>query len=109
MSNTKQTLISQARVKGCFGTRPTVCRTFSVQSADRVSAEWEHGRDERGRKLYTLRLSDSAADVSASFTTAELRNPRELRGRMLSLWGDLLEIQSNQRVKRIQQMICELA
>ena len=75
-------------------------------SAEVVNAEWDRGQDERGRPLYTLRLSDFTGAVSARFDPDELRSPN-LRGRFLGLWGDLLQIRSDHQVKKLQQLVRE--
>src|SRR5438105_5463422 len=74
------------------------------QSADLVAVEWKRGQDERGRLLYTLRLSDFAGAVSATFAPDELRSPSHQRYRLLDLWGDLLQVRSDAQMKKIHQL-----
>src|SRR3954452_21327058 len=69
-------------------------------SAGEVSAEWDRSQDERGRLVYTLKLSGFAREVSATFTPDELRSPSHLRSRLLDLWGDLLQAHSDAQVKK---------
>src|SRR4051812_15049449 len=74
-------------------------------SAGLVSAAWDRTQDERGRVLYTLRLSDFTGEVFAAFTPDELRSSAHLRSRLLDLWGDLLQVRSNTQVKKLQQLV----
>src|SRR5437667_6524312 len=61
-------------------------------SGELVSAKWERSQDERGRPVYRLTLTDDTGEVSAPFTLKELQHPRDLRGKLLELWGDLLQV-----------------
>lgn len=74
-------------------------------SHEEVSAIWEQSRDARGRILYTVNLSDSTGQVSTTFDLRELRSLKPLRGRFLSLWGDLLQVRSDAQLKKLQQLI----
>jgi hypothetical protein len=76
-------------------------------SAGLVTAEWERGQDERGRILYTLKLSDQSGDVSTTFSADELRSPSKVRSRLLELWGDLLQMRSDAQVRKIQQLVTQ--
>jgi hypothetical protein len=74
-------------------------------SADSVSVSWDRVRNGRGRTMYTLRISDSFGEESASFTPAELESPSHLRSRFLSLWGDLLQARSDAQVKKLLHLV----
>ncbi len=75
------------------------------ESVVSVSAEW--GRDGDGRKPYTLTISDFTDTVSVTFAPDELRSPKQVRSRLRELWGDLLEVHSDKRLKKLQQIIAE--
>ncbi|HJT76798.1 MAG TPA: hypothetical protein VJ739_06310 [Gemmataceae bacterium] len=77
------------------------------ESAGLVSAEWDRTQDARGRVLYRLRLSDFTGQVSATFTHEELQSPGHMRFRLLGLWGDLLQMRSDEQVKKLQQLVGE--
>ncbi len=77
------------------------------QTITEVSARWEQGQDERGRKTYTLTLSNAAQQMSATLATDELRSLRHLRSRLLDLWGDFLQALSDAQMKKLLQMIDE--
>ena len=77
------------------------------QTVTEVSAQWSQGQDKHGRRIYTLTLSDAAQQMSATFSLDELRSPRQLRSRLLDLWGDFLRAVSDAQMKKIQQMINE--
>ena len=68
---------------------------------DQIRAEWNPGQDPKGRTLYTLRLSVQSESVSASFTPRELRHRRDLRYRLIRLWGDLLELISHKQLENL--------
>ncbi|HWG45198.1 MAG TPA: hypothetical protein VN688_20710 [Gemmataceae bacterium] len=67
---------------------------------DEVRAEWDRGKDPKGRTLYTLRLSAWTESVSATFTPRELR-ARDLRYHLIRLWGDLLQVRSHTLLKNL--------
>lgn len=68
---------------------------------DQLRAEWNQDRDPKGRTHYTLRLSVQEESVSASFTPRELRDRRELRYRLIRLWGDLLQLISHKQLENL--------
>jgi hypothetical protein len=76
-------------------------------SAALVSAEWDQTLDERGRIRYVLKISDFSGEVSATFAAEELESPRQVRSRLLDLWGDFLQVRSDTQVKRLQELVKE--
>jgi hypothetical protein len=71
---------------------------------EEVSATWDRVQDARGRSVYRLVLSDSAAEASSTFTLGDLQSPGR-RSRLLDLWGDFLQASSNERVKKLQELV----
>ncbi len=71
------------------------------------SAKWDRGEDERGHTVYSLMISDDSEEVSTTFTPDELRHPNHMRSRLRDLWDDLLQVQSNKRVKKLLQYLAE--
>jgi hypothetical protein len=71
------------------------------EAAGRVRAEWDQAENGRGRPAYTLRLTDGPEEVTTTFAAEELRAPRELRYRLIRLWGDLLEKRSHRQLKEL--------
>lgn len=69
--------------------------------ADQVQAEWDRSEDQKGRPLYTLRLSAWGDSVTASFTPRELRDRRELRWGLRELWIDLLQVNSRKLLENL--------
>src|SRR5262245_57979456 len=65
------------------------------------SAKWDRSEDERGHSSYSLKLSGDPEVVSATFTPDELQDPNHMRSRLRDLWGDLLQEESNRRVKKL--------
>ncbi len=70
-------------------------------SAAVVRAEWDRTEDEKGRTIYTLRLSDWTGAVQTKCAPDELESPRNLRYRLHRLWGDLLQLRSHQQLKNL--------
>jgi hypothetical protein len=70
---------------------------------DQVRADWDRGKDGKGRTLYTLRLSAWGESVSASFTPRELRDRREMRWCLRKLWDDLLRLKIEQSLKNLSK------
>ena len=68
-----------------------------------VSAEWDRGEDERRRTLYTLKIRDLTGEASATFTWDELESKKDMRGRLLHLWGDLLQDRSHKLLKKLTE------
>ncbi len=71
------------------------------RSVNLVKAEWDREADSKGQAVYTLRLSEWAGTVSASFTPDELQSNNHLLIRLYRLWGELLKIRSH---KQLQEM-----
>jgi hypothetical protein len=71
--------------------------------ADEVQAEWQRGEDEKGRTLYTLRLSAWELSASASFTPRDLRDNWEVRWSLLTLWDNLLRLGNERSLKNLSK------
>ena len=66
-------------------------------------ADWSLGRDSMDHAQVFLILSDDfEGRAEARFAPAELENPRQLRTRLLEVWGDLLQDRSH---KQLQQLL----
>ncbi|HEY7154617.1 MAG TPA: hypothetical protein VH575_11710 [Gemmataceae bacterium] len=84
----------------------TACLEEILRSSafvDEVRAEWDHGQDQKGHTLYTLRLSAWGESVSASFTPRELLDRREVRWHLLNLWDNLLRLRVEQSLKNLSK------
>lgn len=71
-------------------------------AADRVTAEWDRAEDQKGRLVYTLRISDWTGSATASFAPDELGSPTHMRVRLNRLWGDLLQARSHKQLEELQ-------
>jgi hypothetical protein len=80
----------------------------SGPSAGQVAADWDLTRDESGRNVLTLTLSDYSGAVTARFTPEDLANAGSLRIRLHRLWGDLLQVRSGKQVERLQELVRDL-
>jgi hypothetical protein len=72
------------------------------RSAGLVSAAWSLLRDGRDHPLVRLEISDWTGHAGAVFTPEDLKNADLLQGRMIRLWGDLLQIRSHQLLSDLQ-------
>jgi hypothetical protein len=61
------------------------------RSFEQLSEEWRLIRDERGRLLITLKVTDPWGDGEVVFAPDELENPVTVHRRMNRLWGDVLQ------------------
>jgi hypothetical protein len=66
-----------------------------------AKAEWELIRDQRGNRHYKLKFSDYLGEVSGEITATELRSPRQLRHRLIRLWGDHLQMRSHKLLEKL--------
>jgi hypothetical protein len=65
------------------------------KSSGTVSASWSVVGYERERPVVRLTISDSAGSADAVLAADQLGDSREVRSRLLRLWGDLLRIRSD--------------
>jgi hypothetical protein len=72
---------------------------------ERPSGEWDYEEDQRGRWLVVLRLSDWSGTVIGRFTREELADHDYLSGRLIRLWGDLLQIRSHKQLLKVRELI----
>ncbi len=70
-------------------------------SSASATAEWGQTRDDQGRTLCTLRVSDWKGSAEAAFTPDELRQPTHLRFRLLQLWGEVLQTWHHRLLKEV--------
>src|SRR5207253_765718 len=73
-----------------------------------VRAEWKMTRDERGKSLVALTLSDWTSSVTGCFAPDELKNAAKLEGRLSHLWGDLLQDRSHKQLKKLRESVSQL-
>lgn len=78
-------------------------------SAESVTAFWGLERDDRGRPLVILRLSDFTGSAQDRFSLEEFDDSWRLRTRLHRLWGDLLQDRSDKQVAALQQLIGQSA
>jgi len=75
----------------------------ATRSAALATAEWDRTHDEHGRPVYVLKLSDFSGTVTDRFSSHELEQPRRLRWRLRSLWGDLLQVRSHKQLQALTE------
>jgi hypothetical protein len=68
-----------------------------------MKAEWDQIEDNKGRPLYTLRISDGEEVVTASFSPEELVSPTHMRVRLYRLWGDFLQIRNQKQLQALSE------
>jgi hypothetical protein len=67
----------------------------SDKSPGTVSASWSVVGYDRERPIVRLTISDAAGSADAVLAADQLGDSREVRSRLLRLWGDLLRIRSD--------------
>jgi hypothetical protein len=73
------------------------------QSASLVAAEWDNSEDAEGRPVVTLRLGDFTGSVTTVFDPKELESSPQMNQRLYRLWGDLLQVRSQQQLRELQE------
>jgi hypothetical protein len=73
------------------------------KSAIPASAEWELVPDATGTRRYLLRVWDHTGQVAEEFTPGELDSPKEMRGRLLHLWGDMLQVRTHRLLQKLTE------
>ncbi len=104
-------LIQQAtkRLEEIVG--PSARRMEAVRgpSAGLVSCEWDRMADKSGRDLYRLTLKDASTHVRTEFTLEDLKNPLHMHVRLCRLWGDLLQLWSDEQHKIVLTMLSQIS
>ena len=72
------------------------------RSSPQVSASWSLSQNEQGNTFLRLEISDWSGRVGTSFAPDELRSDQQTKGRMIRLWGNLLQIRSHKLLDEIQ-------
>jgi len=73
------------------------------QSASLVSGEWDRSEDAQGRPVVTLRLWDFTGSVTTVFDPKELESSAHMNQRLYRLWGDLLQVRSQEQLRELQE------
>lgn len=76
--------------------------------SEQVKADWQRVEDFQGRAIYRLTLRDFTGEASTDFAPDELENPLHMKFRMYRLWGDLLQVRSDQQWLKVSEMIGQL-
>ena len=71
------------------------------RSSKLVSATWRLLRDDRESSHVRLEVSDQTGRVEAVFTPDDLKNEWQMQGRIIRLWGDLLQIRSHREIEEL--------
>ena len=79
------------------------------QPPELVEAEWDRLKDRKGRDLIVLRLSDGTGSMATVFSSEELENEQLLTTRLYALWGDLLQARSGKQLRRMRELVSQLA
>jgi hypothetical protein len=74
-------------------------------AAQWVTADWDRWEDEKGRSYYRLKVSDWSGEITASFTSDELRSSTHIRIRLYRLWGDELRRRSDAQHRKVEQLV----
>jgi len=71
-------------------------------SSGLVSASWLLLNDDRGRPILRLAIWDWTGRVEAVFSPDEIKDAWHIQGRMIRLWGDLLQVRSHKLLDEMQ-------
>ena len=74
----------------------------STRSSNTVSATWKLVRDDRNAQFIRLAIADWSGRAETTFSPETHKNHDQVRGRMIRLWGDLLQIRSHKLVEEMQ-------
>ena len=80
-----------------------ILEKVATRSSHLAAAEWDFDRDEQGRAVVRLRLSDWIGSVTERFSLADLSDSEALFGRLNGLWGDLLAIRSHRLLDELDK------
>lgn len=72
------------------------------RSSGPVSTSWRLLHDDRDRPLLRLTISDWTGNASTVFTPDDLKDAWKTQGRMIRLWGDLLQVRSHKLLDEMQ-------
>lgn len=84
-----------------------ILEKVATRSSHLATAEWDFDKDERGRVVIRLRLSDWIGSVAEIFFPSEMSDTEALFGRLNGLWGDLLEIRSHRLLDELDKSLSE--
>lgn len=70
---------------------------------DSVRAQWDQIEDERGRLLYSLKISDATEEAEATFAPDELQRRTHMRVRLYKLWGELLQMRNHKLMEALRE------
>ena len=73
-----------------------------------VEAGWDAVQDDEGRTLYRLTLKDFTGAVFTDFSPDELKIPMHLHFRIHRLWGELLQIRSEQLHQETKVLLAQM-
>jgi hypothetical protein len=74
-------------------------------SRDRVTAEWCLSE---GPGLVELTVTDGMGTAAYRFTPKQLADPDYVEGRLIRLWGDVLQMRSHKELDELRQLVAQL-
>ena len=90
------------RLHAAAGSATSILESVDPPSGTTVRAEWSSYRDNSGREGLDLSLSDGTDAATARIPSERLLDGDFLLGRMIWVWGDLLQNQSHTLRSRFQ-------
>ena len=70
---------------------------------DSVCAQWDQVEDERGRSLYSLKLSDFSGEAETRFAPEDLRGGPHRTFRLARLCNELLRIRTHKLMEALRE------
>lgn len=77
-------------------------------SANLATVTWERVEDAQAPSPYRLTLENPSGRVTTNFSLFQLQTPLHMHVRLHRLWGDLLQIQSDQVHSRTLELIGQM-
>lgn len=77
--------------------------------AARVKAIWDIAKDEHGRDMLELTLSDWTGSLTRRYSPEDFRDEPRLSWQFIRQWGDLLQNYSKRRIKEMELAFADTA
>jgi hypothetical protein len=73
-----------------------------------ITADWSIVQEQGNHPLIRLTISEPDVVVEERYTLDQIRNANDMQGRLIRLWGKLLQVRSHKQLARLRQVIRQL-
>lgn len=98
-----RTDIKDARLEALAQHASKVLDSVTGPSSQLVDAVWIERMDSKQRPVVLLELKDPWGSASTSFSPEELQQELQLKDRLYTLWGDLLQSRSDRLAESLRE------